>query len=165
MVKRWISHSQRRTLRKGMTTRLFVVSVMVLPTVIRSCPNENGSTPNGNGPTSKPQLISPSDGKTLDNGCFPNPDVEPTIWLFSWSDLPGASQYHLFIENTGATYPLVDDDSLTMSSYSNESELGYVTDENRLGWFWRVRAKVDGEWGAWSEERTFDVEPLNTDCE
>jgi len=37
--------------------------------------------------------------------------------------------------------------------------------EARFGWIWKVRAKINGSWADWSPERTFDVEPLNTDCQ
>ena len=84
-------------------------------------------------------------------------------WDFDWSDVAGAARYHLFVKGSGALYPLVDDESLGSSEYRID-EAAYVINANRLGWTWRVRALVDGEWGPWSEERTFDVEPLNTDC-
>jgi len=41
---------------------------------------------------------------------------------------------------------------------------GYIADQNRSGWTWKVRAFIDGKWGEWLKRRTFDVEPLNTDC-
>ena len=31
----------------------------------------------------------------------------------------------------------------------------------RLGWRWKVRALVEGIWTDWSEERTFEVAPLD----
>jgi hypothetical protein len=39
-----------------------------------------------------------------------------------------------------------------------------MTNENRFDWRWKVRTMVNGAWGPWSTERTFDVEPLDTDC-
>ncbi len=45
------------------------------------------------------------------------------------------------------------------TSYT-KTQTGYIADQNRLGWSWKVRARIDGEWGEWSEAGWFDVEPL-----
>jgi hypothetical protein len=57
-----------------------------------------------------------------------------------------------------ATTPIINA-TLTSSSYRHETK-GYIADQNRLGWRWKVRALVQGIWTDWSEERTFDVAPL-----
>jgi len=59
--------------------------------------------------------------------------------------------------------PVIDRSDLTASYFHREAWGGYVADQNRFGWTWKVRAEVGGIWGAWSEIRTFDVEPVNTD--
>jgi len=74
-----------------------------------------------------------------------------------------ASDYYLYVIGPTAINPLVDGEVFDTSFAVSGN--GYVIDENRLGWRWRVRAghyKIG--WGPWSEERTFDVEPVNTDC-
>ena len=48
---------------------------------------------------------------------------------------------------------------LTSSSFRFEHKGGYIADQNRLGWRWKVRALVNDIWSDWSEERTFDVAP------
>jgi len=108
-----------------------------------------------------PTLISPSEGAVLDNGCTTAADqIE---WDFDWSDVSGATKYHLYVKWSNATIPVIDNEEITTSSYHYSSS-GYIADANRFDRRWKVRAYVGGTWSAWSEERSFDVEPLNTDC-
>jgi len=114
-----------------------------------------------NPPTScVPSLVAPAPGAIMDNGRTDFRDEE--IWDFDWADCPGATHYHLYVIGPTATLPTVDDDHLTESSYHFVNR-GYVSASHLTGWTWRVRAEVDGVWGAWSETRTFDVEPADTD--
>jgi len=108
-----------------------------------------------------PTLISPATGAVMDNGC--NGQSNEIVWDFDWSDCSGADKYHLYVIGPTATYPVVDDSSIISSSYQYVS-LGVIADQFRLGWRWRVRAEINGVWGEWSDERTFDVEPYDTDC-
>ena len=108
-----------------------------------------------------PVLLSPAGGAILDNGCtnFSNPEE----WHFDWSDVTGASKYHLYVIHQGAAYPVIDTE-VSLSEYSYSS-IGYISDTNRWNWSWKVRSgKESGEWSEWSEVRYFDVEPVNTDC-
>jgi hypothetical protein len=107
-----------------------------------------------------PILIAPLDGAVLDNGCTDRSD--PMEWSFGWSEVPRAQRYHLYVIGPTASIPAVDRE-LTEPSYAQRS-IAYVVDRHRLGWRWRVRALVDGSWGEFSPEGTFDVEPLDTDC-
>jgi hypothetical protein len=107
-----------------------------------------------------PVLVSPAEGGVLDNGCSDH--SEPMAWSFDWSDVPRAERYHVYAIGRTATYPAVDREVVT-SSYS-ESTTAYVANQYRFGWRWKVRAFVDGSWREFSPERSFDVEPLNTDC-
>lgn len=112
-----------------------------------------------------PSLISPKNGAVMDNGCDDQYNREDgTIWDFDWSDCQGANNYHLYVYHPGSTSPLIDNPNLTSSSYREECLGCYVADINRFGWQWKVRAKVNGIWGDWSNEQTFDVEPVNSDC-
>lgn len=107
-----------------------------------------------------PSLISPRNGATLDNG---RPNRRDLVkWEFRWSKVPGATHYHLFVLGAKATIAIIDDATLTAPEYRYEKG-GYIAGRNCKGWIWRVRAEVNGEWGPWSKERTFDVEPPNTD--
>ncbi len=106
-----------------------------------------------------PSLISPAPGAVLDNGRRDFRDV--TIWDFDWSDCPAATAYHLRVAHAeGAAF--VDRQDLTASSYHYVND-GYFSEDHRFGFTWKVRAMVDGEWGSWSETRTFDAEPVDTD--
>ena len=111
--------------------------------------------------TTVPKLLSPADGATLDNGRTDR--LDDIIWDFDWSDVEGATQYHLYIIGSEATIPVIDSSNITSSSYHHVSHGSYIAEYNRYGWTWKVRAKVDGQWSEWSETWTFDVEPVNTD--
>jgi hypothetical protein len=63
-----------------------------------------------------------------------------------------------------AKYPVINDAEITYASYHRASPQSYIIERHRRGWRWKVRALVGDEWSEWSEERTFDVEPINTDC-
>jgi hypothetical protein len=109
-----------------------------------------------------PQLISPpAYGAMLDNGRTDR--LDDIVWDFDWSDVPGASHYHLYVIHSGSWIPVIDRPDLTQSSFHDVSPGAYIIDANRFAWTWKVRAKVDGVWGDWSPVRTFDVEPVNTD--
>lgn len=111
-------------------------------------------------PVPIPDLISPAEGAVLDNGCSDQSDW--IIWEFDWSDVQGATGYHLFVKGRNAIYPVIDR-AVGESEYRFQS-IGYIIGQNQLGWRWRVRARIDTTWMDWSEERSFDVEPLNSDC-
>jgi hypothetical protein len=111
---------------------------------------------------SVPQLVQPLEGAELDNGCEDRSDG--IVWDFDWTDVAGASEYHLYVNHTGSPLVNIDTQGITTSSYHFVDDTAYVIEANRFDWVWRVRAKVDGLWGPWSPERSFNVEPLNTDC-
>jgi len=101
-------------------------------------------------------LISPEEGEILDNGRTDR--LDDIIWDFDWSDCEGATQYHLYVFHLGSINPVIDNDNIISSSYHAVSHGSYIVEENRYGWTWKVRAKVNGRWGNWSQIRTFDVE-------
>ena len=107
-------------------------------------------------------LLSPQPAEVLDNGCQDKTD--PVLWLFKWAEVPGAKRYHLYVTHKGAVYPVINEQSVGIPSYADYSEGSYIAEHNLGDWSWRVRALVDNAWTDWSEERTFNVEPLNTDC-
>jgi hypothetical protein len=59
-----------------------------------------------------------------------------------------------------AAWPLINNSTLTSPSFQFKST-GYVGEPSLRGWRWKVRALVQGIWTDWSEERTFDVAPLD----
>lgn len=107
-----------------------------------------------------PSLISPEEGAVLDNGREDR--LDDIVWDFDWSDCPGATRYHLYVEGPGALIPIIDD-GIGDSSYHHVSPGSYIIGRNRFDWTWRIRAELDGQWGEWSQICTFDVEPVNTD--
>jgi predicted small lipoprotein YifL len=108
-----------------------------------------------------PLLISPEEGAVLDNGRTDG--LDDIVWDFNWSDCEGATEYHLYVIGPGAIYPIINVSNISSSSYQDIRYGSYIIERNRYGWTWQVKARVAGQWTEWSEIRTFDVEPLNTD--
>jgi eukaryotic-like serine/threonine-protein kinase len=107
--------------------------------------------------TPGPKLLGPMSGATLNNGSLDG--NKPMVREFDWSDVPGASQYHLYLIGPGAKYPSINLPTLATSEYRHESK-AWIANPNRLAWRWKVRALVESVWTEWSEERSFDVAPL-----
>jgi hypothetical protein len=107
-----------------------------------------------------PELLSPGETEMMDNGCLSKTD--PIVWDFQWSGCPAAQSYGLFVIGANATVPVMDI-TTTGTSFRYESS-GYIADQNRLQWRWKVRAMQDDGWGEWTPEGMFDVEPVGTDC-
>ena len=108
-----------------------------------------------------PSLVAPLPGAVLDNGCRNFSDLMQ--WRFDWQSCPGADAYHLWVKGSTATIPVIDSAAFTDSEHTRES-FGFVANQNRRGWRWRVRARYGTEWADWTPEQTFDVEPEDTDC-
>ncbi|MGD2123626.1 MAG: hypothetical protein PVJ76_17875, partial [Gemmatimonadota bacterium] len=107
-----------------------------------------------------PTLLVPAEDHVLDNGCYPGSDwIE---WAFEWSEVPGASLYHLYVMGPTATFPLVN--CPVVATEFEYRSVGYVAGHNLFGWTWKVRAKVGEVWQGWTVPRVFHVEPRNTDC-
>jgi hypothetical protein len=70
--------------------------------------------------------------------------------------------YHLYVRNVRAEYPVIDKEVYS-PSYNHEEYGSYIANSNRFNWKWKIRAYVYDMWCDWSEERSFDVEPVNTD--
>ena len=106
-----------------------------------------------------PNLISPSNGAVLDNG--KQDGTDPIVWDFDWSDVTGVESYHLNVIHEGSSIPFIDNSDISSStSYYHCEYNGYIADKNRLNWTWKVCAKINGQWGPWSETRYFDVAPI-----
>ena len=102
-----------------------------------------------------PTLIVPADGAVLDNGRYDGKN--PITWKFDWSSCPGATKYHLqAISNNG----VVRLQQIMRSSAFSFDSGGYIDDKRRT---WKVQAFVGGQWGEWSETRSFHIEPVGTD--
>jgi len=107
-----------------------------------------------------PAPLAPADGGTMDNGCTNHSD--PMTWEFTWSACPASQDYGIYVIGSNATVPVIDDHTAS-TRYLREST-GYVANQNRSLWRWKVRAMQNGVWGDWSPESLFEVEPLDTDC-
>lgn len=103
-----------------------------------------------------PQLATPGANALLPQRRLAGKRVE-TRWVFGWQACPGAKKYHLYVIGPGAQNPIIDNDAIESGPYPFEDR--HYGINKREGWTWKVRAYVDGQWGAWSEIRTFDVAP------
>jgi len=108
-----------------------------------------------------PSLLTPEEGAVMDNGCASR--LNGILWEFDWSDCAGAESYEIFVKQRNEQEPAIDRSDLTTSAFTT-LENRIISEDTRRGWFWKVRAKVNGVWADFSPERNFDVEPLNTDC-
>jgi hypothetical protein len=106
-----------------------------------------------------PDQVLPEEAAVMDNGCT-NQD-NGILWDFDWDDCPGADMYSIHLSHPSLETPF--DRDLTISQFSLLEDR-VLPDEARIGWTWRVRARVNGVWGNYTADRTFDVERLNTDC-
>jgi hypothetical protein len=139
--------------RRSIRRIVFLVASMCGGTVV-ACSNESAPDP------SVPQLLAPVAGAILDNGCVP--EIDSIVWDFDWSDVAGATEYHLFVRNAGDVFAIINDSTITESSYHLSratTYTGLTTD-----WVWWVRARVDGTFHDWGGPRGFNVEDPNTDC-
>lgn len=109
-----------------------------------------------------PMLISPANGAVMDNGC--QNMSNGITWDFDWSDVPGATAYHIRVWRNPALPVLNNMNAPPSSSFQYDSSQTYIINSNLNGLRWMVRAKVHGNWGPWSIVRSFRVEKLNTDC-
>jgi len=106
-----------------------------------------------------PILTVPEDGAIQDNGCDQNSDL--LHWSFDWTTCDGATLYNLYVYRVGAEFPVINTE-IDVAKYEN-TEIAYVVPRNQSNWKWKVRAKINGNWGEWSEERTFNFEELCLD--
>jgi hypothetical protein len=104
------------------------------------------------------KLLSPKRGDVLSQQPIGGGKYEAK-WNFFWRDCPEASQYHLYVIGPNAINPIVDDDNLKAATYQYRRTSYRIPSRLAKGWSWMVRAKVNGNWGEWSEKRTFDVTP------
>jgi hypothetical protein len=106
-----------------------------------------------------PVQLTPEEAAEMDNGCT-NQD-NGISWEFDWEDCADAEAYAIQLNHSSLDTPL--DRELTESQFSLLEDR-VVPEESRLGWTWKVRAMVNGVWGNYTPDRTFDVERVNTDC-
>jgi carboxyl-terminal processing protease len=144
-----------------MTNRIWINSLKVIAGLILILTNYcHDPDDNGGRGTSCITLISPQNQAVLDNGCYP---VMNTIsWFFKWKSCSGTTSYRLYVKRAATTMPLID--IITNDTVYRYTSDGAISNNDILGWKWKVYVSTDRGTGEWSEERTFDVEQLNTDC-
>lgn len=102
-----------------------------------------------------PILDSPPWGVSLGNG---TKDLQIGIsWSFSWYPVHYAQEYQIEIENLYGGGKFIANTTTTSFNYIRRT--GYIESQALGGWFWKVRAQVNGVWGPWSELRYFNVIP------
>jgi len=106
-----------------------------------------------------PILIAPEDGAVMDNGRSDGKDH--IIWWFDWSDVIGATKYHLYVIRPDGHTAIDKDDCNESCWIALFPNIGIVS--GLFNWKWKVRAFIDDRWCGWSEVRSFDLEPINTD--
>jgi formylglycine-generating enzyme required for sulfatase activity len=110
----------------------------------------------GNAKAAPPSLLEPLAGTVLGNA--QHAGGKAAVWQFQWSAAPGATRYQLQVQSPRPSTPALDDAVIDSTSYQFTQKT-IVSDDERHGWKWRVRAIVKDQWTDWSEERSFDVEP------
>ena len=65
--------------------------------------------------TPGPTLLKPAAGATLDNGTIDGSKL--LVWEFDWSDVPGATQSHLYVIAAAGAVPMINNPTLTSSSH------------------------------------------------
>jgi hypothetical protein len=110
--------------------------------------------------TAAPKALSPAPLATLDNACMDPRFADELDWTFTWSEVAGASRYHILVEHPGQGIRFQDQD-VSDAAYHHRSDEPVAQSH---GWQWKVRARQHGDWGPWSETREFRVEPAGTDC-
>jgi hypothetical protein len=84
------------------------------------------------------------------------------IWNFDWTDVAGASNYYLVVYRVGSYFNTID--TYVYGSQFTYSQILTIQESFRYNLRWKVRAWINGSWSDWSPERSFSVEPVNTDC-
>ena len=103
-------------------------------------------------------LLYPASSDILDNGCKNSSDG--FNWFFDWTNIPGASKYHLYVISSTASNAIINKDDIDNSEFNYFSD-GYVY---TYEWKWKFRALINDNWTEWSNEKYFKVEPQGTDC-
>ena len=103
----------------------------------------------------RPLLVSPADNETL---------RQPQhSWEFEWEEVRGARAYQITVLGprylTAWIYNSTRDTHFVFGA--DGSYTGYIPGMDLAGWTWQVRAQwQNGEWGPWSDSRTFAVTPF-----
>lgn len=102
-----------------------------------------------------PELQAPEAGVTLPN--LESAEFGTTfVWSFDWADVPGADLYQLAVQRSeDSRRPMLDvrvEDSAF--EFVQQSPVRAMKSDD---WTWKVRARVDLQWTAWSPPRSFHL--------
>ena len=103
-------------------------------------------------PPACPVLRTPEPGAMLRDA----PAGGATSWRFEWTGCTGADAYMIVVQCAGSAVPVVVHEAAATAFTLVRG--GPALGVEACGW--RVRARVDGRWGAWSEVRRFRVMPV-----
>jgi hypothetical protein len=134
------------------------------PAVERQARSNPLQTPSNNAKSKRadvPTLLVPRINTVMDNGRTDRLDV--IDWRFRWTPVRDADNYEIFVKHTNSALSPVIDKKVRGTEYRSLRPGSFIADRNRRAWFWRVRAYKQGQPLPWSESRTFDVEPVNSD--
>jgi len=112
----------------------------------------------GTPPLCVPTLVAPASGALMDNGRYDF--LDNITWDFDWSDCANTTTYELYLSRNGQS---VYDEYLTVSTRQYLYLKSYIGTTYLNGWGWQVRARINGQWGNWSELRPFTIEPPDSD--
>jgi len=85
------------------------------------------------------------------------------VWQFDWTDVSGATRYHVEVSGPRARSAIVNVKTED-SSYQYVGK-GYIAPANLTGWRWQVRAEVGAKWSQWAPEQVFHVAPRGDPAE
>jgi hypothetical protein len=114
---------------------------------------QNSATPT---PDCAVALDSPKDGATIRQRKLDSGRIEVEL-SFAWRPCPNAKRYHLLVSTPDGVKKMIDEDSL--ASITLDRKRRSNSGVQPRGWIWKVRPFIDGEWKAWSEERTLYINP------
>jgi hypothetical protein len=103
------------------------------------------------------RLRTPASNSELSQSLLDNGKVQ-TMWQFSWFPCQEATRYHLYVIHIGAQNPIINNDAVNTTTFTEKSIHYGITELE--GWTWKVRALVHGQWTDWSEIRQFSVMPV-----
>src|SRR5687767_12175665 len=122
---------------------LIIREALLLSTLVTGCQNSTEVV-------CVPQVMSPVGSAVIDNGANQAQCSDVVEWTFQWSRCANASNYQLFVKHPSAVNPVIDLSNIGTASYNYEDG-GWIPGAYQEGWQWRVRARVKGKWGQWSE--------------
>lgn len=115
-----------------------------------------GIVRHGSAAAKKVTLFSPATDELADNGNASGTDG--IVWKFLWSSIEGAQAYELVVRAPGSDQDEIQ--TVTKKPFFKFATKGFVPNELRKGWTYKVRALINGQWTVWTVG-SFDVAPVS----